>query len=155
MCARDRETGDGRVRICRKTGKYRDRTSQRTEQSNVDGSCRQLVMRGQKRVEDARERAYDPRIHLLRGKLLRRRMDCRVKPGNDSSVAICSVCAPPLEAQPTSVQNGRRGNFIVPGLLFTMSFATSTCRAPCTHVSPSAVIMCFGFEAPCQLARPI
>jgi hypothetical protein len=28
-----------------------------------------LVMRGQKRVEDARERAYDPRIHLLREKL--------------------------------------------------------------------------------------
>jgi hypothetical protein len=27
-------------------------------------------MRGQKRVEDARERAYDPRIHLLRKKLL-------------------------------------------------------------------------------------
>jgi hypothetical protein len=26
-------------------------------------------MRGQKRVEDARERAYDPRIHLLRKKL--------------------------------------------------------------------------------------
>src|SRR5262249_15760580 len=25
----------------------------------------ELVMRGQKRVEDARERAYDPRIHLL------------------------------------------------------------------------------------------
>ena len=29
----------------------------------------QPVMRGQKRVEDARERAYDPRIHLLRKKL--------------------------------------------------------------------------------------
>jgi hypothetical protein len=29
----------------------------------------QSVMRGQKRVEDARERAYDPRIHLLRKKL--------------------------------------------------------------------------------------
>jgi hypothetical protein len=27
-------------------------------------------MRGQKRVEDARERAYDPRIHLLRKKLI-------------------------------------------------------------------------------------
>jgi hypothetical protein len=27
-----------------------------------------LVMRGQKRVEDARKRAYDPRIHLLRKK---------------------------------------------------------------------------------------
>jgi hypothetical protein len=26
-------------------------------------------MRGQKRVEDARERAYNPRIHLLRKKL--------------------------------------------------------------------------------------
>jgi hypothetical protein len=35
-------------------------------------------MRGQKRVEDARERAYDPRIHLLT-----KTMDCRVKPGND------------------------------------------------------------------------
>ena len=44
---------------------------------------RQRVMRGQKRVEDARERAYDPRIHLLRKKSLRRWMDCRVKPGND------------------------------------------------------------------------
>jgi hypothetical protein len=40
-------------------------------------------MRGQKRVEDARERAYDPRIHLLRKTFLRRLMDCRVKPGND------------------------------------------------------------------------
>jgi hypothetical protein len=29
----------------------------------------QPVMRGQKRVEDARERAYDPRMHLLRKKL--------------------------------------------------------------------------------------
>ena len=28
------------------------------------------VMRGQKRVEDARERAYHPRIHLLREKVL-------------------------------------------------------------------------------------
>src|SRR5271166_3092183 len=36
------------------------------------------VMRGQKRAEDARERAGDPRIHLLA-----KRMDCRVKPGND------------------------------------------------------------------------
>jgi hypothetical protein len=27
------------------------------------------VMRGQKRVEDARERAYDPRIHLTSQKL--------------------------------------------------------------------------------------
>ncbi len=40
-------------------------------------------MRGQKRVEDARERAYAPRIHLFRKKAIRRRMDCRVKPGND------------------------------------------------------------------------
>jgi hypothetical protein len=31
-------------------------------------------MRGQKRVEDARERAYDPRIHLLR-KMLFAKMD--------------------------------------------------------------------------------
>jgi hypothetical protein len=46
------------------------------------------VMRGRKRVEDARERAYDPRIHPLCKKLLRRRMDCRVKPGNDEVGAV-------------------------------------------------------------------
>jgi len=40
-------------------------------------------MRGQKRVEDARERAYNPRIHLLRKKVFTKWMDCRVKPGND------------------------------------------------------------------------
>jgi hypothetical protein len=28
-----------------------------------DYSCSRLVMRGQKRGEDARKRAYDPRIH--------------------------------------------------------------------------------------------
>src|SRR5215831_11807230 len=46
-------------------------------------SIAQVVMRGQKHVEDARERAYAPRIHLLRKSFLRRWMDCRVKPGND------------------------------------------------------------------------
>jgi len=40
-----------------------------TERSDVHGSCHQFVMRGQKRVEDACERAYDPRIHLLRKKV--------------------------------------------------------------------------------------
>ena len=41
-------------------------------------------MRGQKRVEDARKRAYDPRVHHSSNKaFLQRRMDCRVKPGND------------------------------------------------------------------------
>jgi hypothetical protein len=45
-------------------------------------------MRGQKRVEDARKRAYAPRIHLLRKKSLRRWMDCRVKRGNDSEAVV-------------------------------------------------------------------
>jgi hypothetical protein len=36
------------------------------QRKHTGGSCSLLVMRGQKRVEDARERAYDPRIHLLR-----------------------------------------------------------------------------------------
>jgi len=44
-------------------------------------------MRGQKRVEDARERAYDPRIHLLWKKRVTKWMDCRVKPGNDKLAA--------------------------------------------------------------------
>jgi hypothetical protein len=41
-------------------------------------------MRGQKRVEDARERAYDPRIPSSSGEVLQKGMDSRVKPGNDS-----------------------------------------------------------------------
>jgi hypothetical protein len=41
------------------------------------------VTRGQKRVEDARRRAYDPRVHHLRKTFLRRAMDGRVKPGHD------------------------------------------------------------------------
>jgi hypothetical protein len=163
-------------------------------------------MRGQKRVEDARERAYDPRIHLLREKLLRRWMDCRVKPGNDSEAVVPAKAgthdhrrwlwvpalrplsrasagttslggeAPSLGAkhQPAGARNDGRGNFVVLGLLFTMTFATRTCRAAegqicypkcvtpyVTHdVAPSVVIpvviLCvtiprhnvFGFEAP-------
>jgi hypothetical protein len=46
---------------------------------------RRQVTRGQKRVEDARRRAYDPRVHLLRKKSFAKKMDCRVKPGNDGS----------------------------------------------------------------------
>jgi hypothetical protein len=42
------------------------------------------VTRGQKRVEDARRRAYDPRVHRSWQKLFSRRMDCQVKPGNDA-----------------------------------------------------------------------
>jgi hypothetical protein len=33
-------------------------------------------------------RGLDPRIHRLREKLLRRGMDCRVKPGNDGRVDV-------------------------------------------------------------------
>jgi hypothetical protein len=39
------------------------------------------VMRGQKRVKDARERACDPRIHQKNASF--KPMDCLVKPGND------------------------------------------------------------------------
>ena len=47
--------------------------------------CRPLVMRG-----------LDPRIHLLRKKSLRRRMDCRVKPAHDELgklpfVSLCTI----------------------------------------------------------------
>jgi len=40
-------------------------------------------MPGQKRAEDARERAYDPGIHRKKERQAKR-MDCRVKPGNDA-----------------------------------------------------------------------
>ena len=61
-------------------------------------------MRGQKRVEDARERADDPRIHLRGKKFVRSSIDCRVKPGNDgvnlwtmgSTPATTIALTPPL-----------------------------------------------------------
>ena len=73
-----------------------------------------LVMRGQKRVEDARERAYDPRVHLLRERFLRRWMDCRVKPGNDGAdgyvrlvhVPRLSSCRAPSERNPQVQESG-------------------------------------------------
>src|SRR5262249_28273043 len=46
--------------------------SEPVEELNIRSSPRESVMRG-----------LDPRIHRLRKKSLRRRMDCRVKPGND------------------------------------------------------------------------
>jgi hypothetical protein len=50
-------------------------------------------MRGQKRVEDARKRAYDPRIHQK--KRFAQRVDCRVKPGNDWGwVGADALCNP-------------------------------------------------------------
>src|SRR5947209_20093529 len=42
-------------------------------------------MRGQKRVEDARERAYHPRIHLLRKKSFEAGWIAGSGPGNDAS----------------------------------------------------------------------
>jgi hypothetical protein len=41
------------------------------------------VTRGQKRVEDARRRAYDPRVHHSSQKIFTTKMDGRVKPGHD------------------------------------------------------------------------
>jgi hypothetical protein len=93
------------------------------ERSDTDRTYSCRVMRG-----------LDPRIHFLREKFLRRWMDCRVKPGNDSGVAICSTCAP-LRTQPTSVRNGDRGNFHCFGLILTMEIATPTCSAAGAHVS--------------------
>src|SRR4029450_6587627 len=47
-------------------------------------------MRGQKRVEDARERAYAPRIHLLRKKVLQRWMDCIATRACPSCAFLCA-----------------------------------------------------------------
>jgi hypothetical protein len=47
----------------------------RTPPLRVNGSLRLTVIAGHSASEDARERAYDPAIHLLRKKFLRRMMD--------------------------------------------------------------------------------
>src|SRR5262249_2436098 len=84
-------------------------------------------------------RGLDPRIHLLRKRSLRRTMDCRVKPGNDSGVIPLAVSRPAMacsfprfarsRSATRSCRKSRRRNFIVVGLLFTMKAATHTCRA--------------------------
>src|SRR6266508_3568855 len=48
-------------------------------------------MRGQKRLEDTRERAYAPRIHLLREKVLQRRMDCLATRACPSCAFLCAA----------------------------------------------------------------
>ena len=48
--------------------------------------CLRRVLRGQKRVEDARKRAYDPRIHLLRKKSFEAGWIAGSRPGNDGSL---------------------------------------------------------------------
>ena len=136
------------------------------------GRSPQLVMRGQKRVEDARERAYDPRIHLLRKKSLRRWMDCRVKPGNDR---VDGTRAPFSFAR--SARNATRGCAKWrPGQfpLFRIDSNNENCnsnvsdrRGPCVtplchpDVPPCVVIPrvtirrhnVFGFEAPMSARR--
>ena len=77
--------------------------------------CRPLVMRG-----------LDPRIHLLRKKSLRRRWIAGSSPAM-TAVLLDLCCA--RWTQPTDARNDRRPRSIVSGLLFTMSFATATCRA--------------------------
>src|SRR5262245_20340070 len=85
-------------------------------------------MRGQKRVPkgvharlrpamDARERAYDPRIPLLCKKLCTKKMDCRVKPGNDgkdgAGLDAVRACALP----PAIICRGRRRDHALPGAM--------------------------------------
>src|SRR5215471_16201815 len=73
-------------------GRSSRRVTERPTKLMSDLTLRPLswfVMRGQKRVEDARERAYAPRIHRKEA-LQSKRMDCRVKPGNDDSRVFAS-----------------------------------------------------------------
>src|SRR6516162_9757516 len=48
-------------------------------------------MRRQKRVEDARERAYDPRIHLLCKKVFTKWMDCTATRACPSCAVLCAA----------------------------------------------------------------
>src|SRR5262245_36587054 len=41
-------------------------------------------------------RGLDPRVHLLRKRLLAKEMDCRIKPGNDGWSRSCTPSAPQL-----------------------------------------------------------
>src|SRR5262249_10317134 len=90
-------------------------------------------MRGQKRVEDARKRAYDPRIHRLRKRLLRRWMDCRVKPGNDGSLVSASpVLTGELRRNTMPYRAARRGG--------TFRLPREKPGAPMNSVRPSHLL---------------
>src|SRR5262245_20475911 len=66
-------------------------SAEKQENTGIGPASTCRVMRGQKRVEDARERAYDPRIHLLREKFLRRWMDCIATRACPSCAVLCAA----------------------------------------------------------------
>src|SRR5216684_420356 len=50
-------------------------------------------------------------------------------PGLQRTTSCCAAPGTRVKDQPAAVRNRGRRNFIVLGLLFTMTFATHTCRA--------------------------
>jgi hypothetical protein len=126
------------------------------------GQRRRLVQNGAIRTELTRAASCAGLTRasiFLAKRFLRRSMDCRVKRGNDSGGVVPAKagthnhrqrlwvpalatlgrdddCLVRAKHQLAAVRNRRRGNFIVLGLLFTMTFATPTCRASEAHITP-------------------
>ena len=57
---------------------------------------------------------------------------------------------------PIDINNGNCNSNVSARPRVSPHISSTMCHYPSSsHMSPSVVIMCFGFEAPCQLARPI
>jgi|SRR5258708_1760797 hypothetical protein len=132
-------------------------------------------------VQREAERSGAPLIRdrhgLERSRVCSAPLRAALRPGHESAATqhSCTIALVRAKDQPAAVRNDGRGNFIVLGLLFTMTFATQTCRAAegpicypkcatpyvtpmwhhpsSSHVSLSVVIMCFAFEAPMPTRR--
>ena len=95
-------------------------------------------MRGQKRVEDARERAYHPRIHLLRKKSFETGWIAGSKPGNDASLWFDMNASRFSDAGLSELQLGRADLPRIPFDRFTPSAVPAAQRvdSDCTAANP-------------------
>jgi hypothetical protein len=144
--------GKPEIGVCRKTGKNRDRTNQRG--ARVFGSLilrrREAPSRRMRRAiplpscfethRSALRRAKQPALAMLlcmRGKgarrILAKRTQLRFWPTQGSfwrnEAEREYACWSQAKNQPSAVRNDRRLRSIVFRLLFTMGFATRTCRS--------------------------
>ena len=58
---------------------------------NRDAKARPGAIDAQRRPPTGVTRGLDPGVHLLRKKLFAKKMDCRVKPGNDGGKMVPAI----------------------------------------------------------------
>jgi hypothetical protein len=80
------------------------------------------------------------RASIFFARSLTKWMDCRVKPGNDGGVAICSICAAPgSERNPRLQETAARAISLFPDCYLQWLLQLQRVGPPRAHVAPSVV----------------